>query len=270
MSSKHDSSNSSSSTLDFDDRAARHVEAVYSTPDIAATRVAVFRAANPRRGETALDLGCGPGYLLRDLAAAVGPAGTAIGLDISAPMLALAQRRCEGLPQIRVEKADATALPLDDASVDLACVTQVYAYVPALDTALVELRRALKPGGRAIILDTDFAGVVWESRDRARMRRVMEAYDAHVAWPDLPRILPARLRHAGLTLGRVEAVPIVTTHYHAHSYVHGIARFIHSFAVKRGIARDEADAWLAEFDALEAGGAFLFAMNRFMFTVTRA
>ncbi len=257
------------STLDFDDKAARHIDAIYSTPDIAATRVAVFRALNPSCGETALDLGCGPGYMLRDLAASVGATGQAIGVDISDPMLALAKHRCEGLPQVRLERADALTLPVPDASVDLACVMQVYAYVTELDAALAELRRVLKPGGRAIILDTDFAGVVWESRDRARMRRVMQAYDAHVAWPDLPRILPARLRKAGLTMARVEAVPVVTTHYHAHSYVHGIARFIHAFVVNHGITKDEADAWLAEFDALEAEGAFLFSVNRFMFTVGR-
>ena len=257
------------STLDFDDKAARHIDAIYSTPDIAATRVAVYRAAHPRRGETALDLGCGPGYLLRDLAATVGAKGQAIGVDISEPMLVLAERRCDGFTQARLEKAAATALPLRDASLDLACVMQVYAYVTELDAALTELRRVLRPRGRAIILDTDFTGVVWESRDRERMRRVMQAYDAHVAWPDLPRVLPARLRKAGLTMASVEAVPIVTTHYQPHSYVHGIARFIHRFVVDHGIAKDEADAWLAEFDALEADGAFLFSVNRFMFTVTR-
>ncbi len=259
-----------SSTLDFDDSAARHVEAIYATPDVVATRVAVYRAAAPQLGGRALDIGCGPGYLLRDLAASVGPDGEAVGVDISAPMLGLAERRCDGLTNVTLEAAEATQLPVDDGGVDLACALQVLAYVSALDLALQELRRALRPGGRAVILDTDFSGVVWESRERDRMRRVLDAYDAHVAWPDLPRVLPARLRAAGLTMESCTAVPIVTTNYHANTFVHGISRFIRRFVVDQGsIAPDEADAWLAEFDDLEAEGAFLFAMNRFLFTVTR-
>lgn len=259
-----------SSTLDFDEQAAREIDAIYSTPDVAATRIAVFRAVNPRLGERALDLGCGPGYLLRDLAASVGDRGQAIGVDISEPMLELAKRRCAGLANVRLETAEATKLPLEDRTADFACVLQVYAYVRELDEALVELRRVLWPGGRAVILDTDFSGLVWESGNRERMRKMLAAYDSHVAWPDLPRILPRRLRSAGLTMERCEVVPILTVNYHANTYVHGIARFIHRFVTgQAGIAKEEADAWLAEFDRLEADGAFLFAMNRFLFTVKR-
>ena len=69
----------------------------------------------------------------------------------------------------RLEKADATGLPVADVSADLICGLQIYAYVPELDAALSEARRTLKTGGRLIILDTDFESVVWESHDRARM-----------------------------------------------------------------------------------------------------
>jgi len=76
-----------STTLDFDATAAAQTDATYATPDVAATRIAVFRAANPSLGECVLDVGCGPGYLLRELALAVGEKGRAVGIDISEPML---------------------------------------------------------------------------------------------------------------------------------------------------------------------------------------
>ena len=259
-----------STALAFDDARAGQVEAMYATPDVAATRIAVFRAADPRRGEAAIDLGCGPGYLLRDLALAVGERGSAHGIDISAPMLHLAGRRCAGLEHVSLHAADASNLPFADASIDLVCALQVLAYIPEVDRALAELRRVLRPGGRLVILDTDFAGVVWESRDRRRMRAVLDAYEGHVAWPDLPRLLPARLQAAGFRLGPCEAVPFVTTRYHANTYVFGIARFIHRFVTEQGrVAPAVADAWLAEFDALEAERAFFFALNRFLFVASR-
>ena len=259
-----------STTLDFDADLARQVEAVYATPDVNATRIAVFRAADPRTGQRALDVGCGPGYLARELALAVGPHGQVTAIDISEPMLGLAQHRCAGLSQVRLEKADACRLPVQDQTLDLACALQVYCYVKELDEALTDLYRTLKSGSRAVILDTDFSGVVWQSRNRERMQRVMRAFDEHVAWPDLPRILPSRLRRAGFELARCEVVPFLTLNYNPNTYVFGLARVIHEFVTKKtGFPIEDADAWLAEFDTLEREGAFLYATNRFMFVATR-
>ena len=257
-----------STTLDFDADRAAQIERTYATPDIVATRAAVFQAAAPRIGEQVVDLGCGPGYLTRDLALAVGPSGRVGGIDASNPMLELARKRCAGLAQVRLEHADALHLPYADHSIDLACILQVYAYVRDLDQALVELRRVLKPDGRAVILDSDMRGIVWESRERSSMDRILAAWDRHVAWPDLPRILPGRLQAVGLKVVRCEALPFVTLAYHANTFVHGMARFIHQFVTSEaGISRDEADSWLREFDELERERSFFFAMNRFMFVV---
>lgn len=153
---------------------------------------------------------------------AVGPKGEVIGVDISDPMLGLAGRRCADLDQVRLVNADVCQLPVDD---DIGCCLRAAGLLlrEGLDEALSELHRALKPGGRAVILDTDYAGVVWETRDRDRMRRVLNAWDTHAAWPDLPRVLPRRLRAAGFAGARCEAVPMLTLNYHPNTYVHGLA-----------------------------------------------
>jgi hypothetical protein len=102
------------------------------------------------------------------------------------------------------------------------------------------------------------------------MEKILAAYDKHVAWPDLPRILPRRLRSAGFYTERCEMLPILTLNYHPNTLVYGLARFIHRFVTTHeGIAVDEADSWLAEFDDLEKAGAFLFAMNRFLFVARK-
>jgi arsenite methyltransferase len=117
-------------------------------------------------------------------------------------------------------------------------------------------------------LDSDFSGVVWQSDDRDRMRRVLRAYDEHVAWPDLPRVLPRRLHDAGFEIARCETIPFVTLAYHPNTYVHGLARFIREFVVRTTrVPMDEVDAWLAEFDVLEEQHGFFFSMNRFIFTI---
>jgi arsenite methyltransferase len=91
-------------SLTFDASLAQRIEASYATPDVAATRGAVFKAAAPRTGETALDVGCGPGYLTLELAKAVGQGGRVIGVDLSDAMLRFARQRCADLPQVRLEQ----------------------------------------------------------------------------------------------------------------------------------------------------------------------
>jgi ubiquinone/menaquinone biosynthesis C-methylase UbiE len=92
---------------------------------------------------------------------------------------------------------DAVALPYEGGEFDVVYGVQVFEYVTPLDTALREVHRVLRPGGRCAILATDWSTVVWHSRHPDRMQRVLPAWVAHSATPDLPSILGVRLRQAG-------------------------------------------------------------------------
>lgn len=257
--------------MEFDDAKARFVDRLYATPDVAATRIEVFHRANPTTGEQFLDLGCGPGYVSRELGLAVGEEGRVSGIDLSSPMLAMARKRCTDLPWVEFVEGDVCALPFPDASFDGAVALQTYAYPPDLNAALTELCRVLRPGGRAVILDTDFDSVVWQSRDRTRMQQVLDSFAPHVSYPDLPRVLAPAARAVGLTVVQTEALPIMTTRYQPNSYVYGMAHFIRDYATQDGrVSQTDADAWLAEFDELERYGSFFFSLNRYVFSLRKS
>ena len=108
---------------------------------------AVDRRLELSGGETVLDLACGQGTHTRRLAAAAGPSGLVVGADLSAPMLRRAARTVPDENTVLV-RADAMDLPLRDGTVDALCCSLCLHLVPDLDTALAQIARVLRPGGR--------------------------------------------------------------------------------------------------------------------------
>ncbi len=96
------------------------------------------------------DLGCGTGTTAECLAPVV---QRVIAVDREPEMLKAAQRRLERFDNVEYHQDDLTALTLADASVDAVFISLVMVYVTEPQTAISEMARILKPGGRATIVD---------------------------------------------------------------------------------------------------------------------
>lgn len=259
--------------LEFDEDAARRIDRTYATPDVVTQRARTVELLDPRPGESVLDVGSGPGHLLAAVADLVGPDGEACGVDPSVAMNGLATAKIAGRPWARVEVGDALTLPdaRSGAGFDAAVSTQVYEYVDDIPAAFAELARVLRPGGRVLVLDTDWDGVVWHVADRARHDRVMAAWEEHLAHPRLPRVLAPLLRAAGFEIVSQHAVPILNTALHQDTYSGPTMSLIAAFvAGRRGLTRDDAQAWVADLRERDARGEYFFCLNRYCVLATRA
>jgi arsenite methyltransferase len=155
------------SRLGYDHEASARLERTYTTADVQAQREAVRRALEAHPAEAILDFGSGPGILACELATEVGPAGKITAFDISREINAIASRRADeaGMrDRIDVVIGDSEELAFPDASFDAAVSTQVLEYIDDVDRALRELRRVLRPGGRLVLLDTDWDTLIWSAR----------------------------------------------------------------------------------------------------------
>ncbi len=254
----------------YDETAARLLERQYDSAEARAQRSAVLAALSPQPGERVLDLGAGPGFLAAEIAAAVGPDGQVVAADTSEPMLELARRRCAGLRQVELRTADATALPFADGAFDAAAIVQVYEYVGEIGSALGELRRVLRGGGRAVIVDTDWDSLVWASGDAARMRRVLAAFNAKRADAHLPRRLGGLLRAAGLVPVSVSVHPLLEADFAAGSFSDGLIDSIcRQVTARAGVPEAEAAQWAADLRGRDAAGGYFFSLNRYLFLARR-
>lgn len=120
--------------------------------------VALMLSELPFDGATVLELGCGRAEKTRALAE-TGRPRQIIALEVD---LIQHQRNLQvtDLPGVSFRQGGAEAIPLDDASVDIVLMFKSLHHVPlaAMDAALAEIARVLRPGGLAWISEPVYAG----------------------------------------------------------------------------------------------------------------
>ncbi len=92
-------------------------------------------------------------------------AGEVVGIDASPEMLKAARRRLRPLDNVKLKQAELSSVPLDDATCDAAFCVLALSYTEDPAAVVAEMRRLLKPGGRAVIVD-----VLAHDRDDFRRR----------------------------------------------------------------------------------------------------
>jgi ubiquinone/menaquinone biosynthesis C-methylase UbiE len=139
------------------------------------------------------DLGCGTGAMTEALAPAV---ARVIAVDDSEAMLEAARARLEGVANMDLRAGSLEALPIDDGALDAAVLSLVLHYVPEPLPALAEAARALRTGGKLLVVDM-------LPHDREDMRVEM----GHV-WPGFDEpLLTGWLAEAGFGRVRYRALP---------------------------------------------------------------
>jgi arsenite methyltransferase len=252
--------------LRFDEDMVDFLEVVNRRRDIVRRRHLVHDALAAQPGERILDVGCGPGFFVAEMLDAVGSQGWVTGVDMEPTMLAVAAKRTEGHDNVAFYESQATSLPVPDGVFDAAVSVQVLEYVPDVSAALAEIHRALRPGGRVVIWDIDWATVSWRTDDQQRMRRMLDAWDRHLTHPSLPQMLAPLLREAGFVDVTMHGHTFATNALDPETHGGAITPLVVQYAVEQGgMNPTEAAAWMAEQEQLAARDEFYFAFIQFCF-----
>lgn len=246
--------------LKFDAGMARLQQALAQCHDMVVRRTSMMDALGLRTGEKVLEFGCGGGFYAYEAAQFVGPKGAVRAIDISEDQVSAARDRCKEFDNVEFQVANILETPFDDQQFDVTYGVQVLEYVSDLDPALAELRRVLRTGGRLAVLATNWSSVVWNSDDRDRMKRVLEVWDGHAPFPNLPAILPERLRANGFQVSQQIPIPIVNSVHSDNSFSRWLAPMVKGYVSHHGqLPVEEVEAWANEFSELEKRGAYWFS-----------
>ncbi len=116
---------------------------------------AMLEALKIKPGSTVADVGAGAGYTSLRLARRVGANGTVLATDVQPQMLAMLRDNAKvaGVKNIKPVRATQTNVNLPDAAVDLALMVDVYHEASNPEALLVGIKKALKPGGRLVLVE---------------------------------------------------------------------------------------------------------------------
>lgn len=256
--------------LQFDEEVRKSLEMAYLTPDMVAARDEVINMLSAQIGESILDIGSGPGFLAKDIAERVGSTGSVHGIDLAENMLEASRKLCVNQPWVEFHSDDAMGLSYPDEHFDAVVSTQVYEYVPNLEDALVEFARIMRPGGRGVIVDTDWAMPYWSSEDTNIRDRIVDAWTEHCAQEEVPMRLPGAIRAAGLNVKQVKAFPLMNYNFDKDAFSYWMSTVIGSFSVgRRGLTQEDIDIWRKGLENLQEKGEYFFCINRYIFEVIK-
>jgi arsenite methyltransferase len=166
--------------------------------------------ASLRPGEVVVDLGCGGGLDVLLAAGKVGPAGKAIGIDMTPEMIDRARRNAakQGLRNVEFHLTTIDRLPLEDGSADCIISNCVINLAPDKREVFREMYRVLKPGGRVAVSD-----IALKKQLPPEVSKNILAYVGCIAGAILIEEYERGLREAGF-----EAVQIIDTKKDLNAY----------------------------------------------------
>lgn len=251
----------------YDEEMSRQQKQVAATADMRAQRDVVLNLLNLERGERVLEVGAGSGIFAGEMLGVVGEAGHVCGIDSSDPMVAMAADTC---PKGEFLKGDATELPVDSGTFDACTASQLLCFVTDADRAISEMFRALKPGGRLVILDSDWGSLVWNCQDRDLMDRVTALMTEPYADANVPRSLSRRLVASGFKIVGRYTHTVLNWEPEADTYSQHLLSYVETMMqASDDFTASDWESWSADQQETAKAGEYMFSLNRYIFSAVK-
>lgn len=224
---------------------------------------ALLKPLDLQQGSRVLDFGCGPGFVSMGMANLVGAKGHVYGVDLNEQFVQDATNRATDTSQVSFHAIKDEKIPLDNNLVNRALCKNVLEYVPSASSTLNEIRRVLEPGGRILVIDSDWRFVVVEPWGAERTARFFNAASVAFKTPEIGRVLRSRLLHSGFVSVDVYIQAGVDTTGGSLSVLRNMASYASEF---NSMPSDEVRELMSEAESAVENDNFLFTLPQFIVT----
>ena len=221
-------------------------------------RQAMMNGLNLASGDSVLDIGCGGGHLLEEMAKSVGPTGRVFGLDPSADQIAQARERCSAHTNVELLESFANAIAINDNACDAIASTQTLEYIDNVDETLAEITRILKPAGTLANISILWDHFKFHGAEDALNMRIFDAFRAHCFHQMLPMELRGKLKSLGFRHVQHKPLAFVVTNRDDNSPANYTEKVMANFALKQGIPESDVADWINQLQQAEQEGRFGF------------
>ena len=212
-------------------------------------------------GQRVLDVGSGPGFFAQGLVSVVGETGQVDGVDINARFVADANDRAQSLKNLAFHHVEDHVLPFADGTFDCVICKNVLEYVPNLQASLGEVYRVVKPGGRVLVIDSDWGFVIVQPWDQTTVSRFFQAASPAFNEPLIGRKVGAVLQEVGFEKPRIRLSPFVDQTGRGLHVLRNMAGYIETFNT---MPKEEVEELLGQVEATAEKDQFLFCLPQFL------
>ena len=248
---------------------ANALEMRANAPEQQKLRQILLGLAQAQKGDMVVEIGCGTGMLLCDLATAVGSTGYVVGIEPQ-PVLAeaarqkLAEKGFNSFTEVRSERAERLSIPDHVVSACLAQTVLIHLPGDVLDQCFREMVRVLEPGGRVVSADQDGDTWIIDHPDRELTRSIVR-FNSDQRYADgwTGRRLLRKFRESSLHDVKIESFLHVDVS--RSSYLFAMAERIALAAAEADvISYDDATKWVNGLHELGAQGHFFSSINYYV------
>lgn len=245
-------------------RAVRSLDLIGAHPAVIELRGRAILSMGLSAGYSILDLGCGTGEVARQFAEKVGPTGKVVAIDRSEAMIAEAKlRTTSDATIIDFQTGDALALDLSDNAFHGAWSERLFQHLEAPERALSEMIRVTKPGGKIVVIDTDWETFVIDHPDRKLTKQISSTLCSAFRKASIGRSLISLFSKNGLENVIPFGAPVSGTELASFSEALGLSELLGA-VVQNGLATaDEVDAWFDYLREADKRKEFFFSVTMF-------